>query len=56
MTALENVTAGITLGANVFADVLSVFTSEPLCWFVGIAIFGMIFAMGRKILMPRKKT
>lgn len=54
MTVLENVTSGITLMTTTFTDALSIFTTEPLVYFVGAAFFLMAAKFAKRIMMPRK--
>lgn len=54
MSVLENVTAGINLASNTMTSVITVFTTEPLVYFVGLAFVILIVSMVRKLMMPKK--
>lgn len=54
MSVLENVTAGITLASGTMTSVITVFTTEPLVYFVGLAFLIFVVGMVRKLMMPRK--
>lgn len=55
MTILENVTLGITLMTTTFNSAISIFTQEPLVYFVGAAFFLMAVGIARRIMMPKKR-
>lgn len=54
MTVLENVTSGINLMTTTFNSGISIFSQEPLVYFVGAGLFILAVMVVKRIVMPRK--
>lgn len=54
MTVLANLTAGIDLyTGTILPDVITIFTGEPIVYFVGASLVFFAFVLIRRLLMPQ---
>lgn len=54
MSALDNVTSGITLTTTTFNSVLGVFVQPPLVYFIGAMFFIAVVGIVKKIVLKRR--
>lgn len=57
MTTLENLTAGVTLfTGTILPDTITMFTGEPLVYFVAAFLVYLAFVMIKRTLLPEEAS